>query len=424
MNRSINFTTTILFLFATGVAPQGSIAEDAHWPGWLGPHRDGWVGDVQPPAKWPETLKREWQIEVGTGYGTPLVSGNRIYVHTRQDEDEVLTCVDLNTGQVQWRKRDAVPFKMGGGGEWHGKGPKSSPVMAEGRIFTMSITGTLSAWDVESGDRLWQRNYDSQFGKSQPYWGASTSPIVAGNRVIVHFGTDEKGALVALDVETGEEIWTQGKDGASYSSPLLVEIDGVRQIVEWNHQSLAGVDSQAGQLLWEHPFPHDGSNQNMPTPTFYHDGQHARILLGAENRGIHSFQPQLKDGKWTVTKNWSQKSVALDMSSAVINGEYLFGFSHYKQGQLFCLDPKTGEVLWESPGRTGQNVMFLAIPNHIIALLDNGHLQVLAAKHDSYQKLADYQVSEKTTWAPPVLLKNGLLIKDEKMLTLWSLNNE
>ena len=230
----------------------------------------------------------------------------------------------------------------------------------------MSITGQLSAWDTSSGQLLWRRDYDTYFQKSHPYWGASGSPIVDGNRVIIHFGTDEAGALVALDVKTGEEVWSHGKDGASYSSPLLVEIEGVRQVIQWNHRAVVGVESRTGQHLWEFPFPHEGPNQNMPTPTF-HQGS---VLIGGENRGLHSLKPRVDDGNWSVKQQWFQKSVALDMSSAVMNENLLYGFSHYGLGRLFCLNVNTGEVLWQGPGRTGDNVMFLAIPGHILALTD------------------------------------------------------
>ena len=333
--------------------------------------------------------------------------------------DEVIWCLDRTTGNVQWRKHfAAVPFKTAGGGEYHGNGPKSCPVYANGRLFTMSIDGTLSAWDASSGKRLWQRNYDADFGKSHPNWGASTSPIVDGKNVIVHFGTDEAGSLVALDAGTGKEVWKRGKDGPSYSSPLLAEIDGVRQVIEWNHRALVGVESRTAKFLWEFPFPHIGSDQNMPTPTI-HNG---RILLGGENRGIHSIRPQRRDGKWTVTDEWHQKKVALDMSSAVINGDHLYGFSHYDSGRLFCLDPKTGDVLWTGPPRTGQNVMFLSAPGLIAALINKGELRILRASPQKYKQVATYRVAEDRTWAPPVLLKDGVLIKDHQHLTMWSLN--
>jgi len=391
----------------------------AYWPGWLGPRRDGWVSGFRPPKRWPTTLTKSWQVKVGTGYGSPLVAAGRVYQHARQGEDEVLWCFDLKTGKVKWRQSYPAPFKIGGGGEYHGKGPKSSPMMADGRIFTMSITGRLIAWDAGSGKRLWNRNYDSRFKKSHPYWGASTSPIVDGKRLIVHFGTDERGTLVALDVATGKEIWSQGKDGPSYSSPLLVEIHGVRQVVEWNHRALVGVESKTGKFLWEYPFPHVGSDQNMPTPAFYE----GRVFLGGENRGILGLEPRHKDGAWSVKVLWHQKTVALDMSSAVVNGGLLYGFSHYDKGRLFCLDIKTGQVLWQGPGRTGRNVMFLAIPDHVVALIDNGQLQVVSANRKAFRPTATYRVATGGTWAPPVLLDDGVLVKDKDTLTLWSLAN-
>ena len=226
---------------------------ETHWPGWLGPDRNGWVSGFEPPATWPDNLEKAWRVEVGTGYGSPLVSGGRVYQHARQGEDEVVWCFDLKTGEVKWRKSYAAPFKIGSGGEFHGKGPKSCPALADGRLFTLSIAGILSAWNTESGELLWRQDYSDRFEKSHPYWGVSTSPLVDGKRVIVHFGGDDRGALVALDVASGEEIWSHGKDGASYSSPLLAEIAGVRQIVEWNHRALVGVESKTGRLLWEYP---------------------------------------------------------------------------------------------------------------------------------------------------------------------------
>lgn len=420
MNRSycrLAAIFAVLFSLAGGVEAQVSSATEVYWPGWLGPKRDGWVSSFKAPARWPDKLEQGWRVRVGTGYGSPVIAGGLVYQHARLEGEEVVWCFDVETGKVKWRKSHSTPFKIGGGGERHGKGPKSCPVLADGRLFTMSITGVLTAWDAVSGRELWRRDYQERFKKSHPYWGTSTSPLVDGSRVIAHFGTEEEGALVALDVGTGKEIWSQGKDGPCYSSPLLVEIGGVRQVVEWNHRVLAGVESRSGRLLWEYPFPHESHNQNMPTPAF-HKG---RVLLGGENRGVHSIEPRLKDGAWTVMKRWSQKKVALDMSSAIVNGDRLYGFSHYDKGRFFCLDIDSGKILWVGPGRTGQNVMFLAIPGYIVALVDHGELQILAAGGKSFKRSASYRVADSPTWAPPVLLSNGVLVKDNETLTRWSL---
>ncbi len=339
--------------------------------------------------------------------------------HARQEEEEVVWCFDLETGEEKWRQSYAAPFKIGGGAERHGKGPKSCPALADRRLFTLSITGVLTAWDAETGEQLWRRDYASRFEKGHPYWGASGSPLVNGDRVVVHMGTDSGGALIALDVKTGDEVWNQGKDAPSYSSPILVEIEGVRQIVDWNQRALVGVESKSGQLLWEFPFPQIQTDQNMPTPTFHND----RVLLGGENRGIYSLQPQLNDGVWTVKEIWHQDKVALDMSSAVANGDLLYGFSHYGFGRLFCLDTKTGQILWQGPGRTGENVTFLAIPHYVVALINNGEVKIIKASGDGLDEEASYRISETPTWAPPVLLKNGFLVKDHETLTRWSFND-
>ena len=129
----------------------------------------------------------------------------------------------------------------------------------------------------------------------------------------------------------------------------------------------------------------------------------------------------LKNGEWSVKENWHQEKVALDMSSAVINGTLLYGFSHYGKGRLFCVNTEDGEILWQGPGRTGDNVAFLSITGHVVALIDKGELQVVAATGSGYEKIATYQVADSPTWAPPVLLEDGVLVKDQQTLTLWSM---
>ncbi|MEM7013984.1 MAG: PQQ-binding-like beta-propeller repeat protein [Verrucomicrobiota bacterium] len=386
------------------------------WTGWLGPNRDGWVDGFVAPNPWPEQLTKVWEAEVGTGYGSPLVVGDRVFQHARHEDQEVVWCLDLKDGAMIWESRFDRPFRTAPGGEFHENGPKACPVYADGRLFTMSIDGLLTAWDAENGNALWRKNYDSRFGKSHPNWGNSMSPIVDGRLVFAHFGTDDQGVLVALDTASGEEVWSHGKDGASYSSPLITELGGIRQVVEWNHEALIGVDIKSGDQLWRWPFPHIGKDQNMPTPAIHND----RILIGGENRGVYSVHPQLRDGKWSVADEWHQQRVALDMSSAVINDGMLYGFSHYDRGRLFCLDPKNGEIKWTSPPRTGENVMFLSFAGHVAALIDNGELRILRASADSYEVAASYRVANRRTWAPPVLFGDKVLIKGHQELTLWT----
>ena len=388
------------------------------WNGWLGPERNGQVPGFAVPESWPQGLSEVWKVGAGTGYGTPIVVGDSVFQHGRIKGSEVVTCFDLATGKQLWQEGEPVAFKIGGGGDLHGKGPKSSPLYADGRIFTLSITGGLTARAAKDGKLLWQNDYRNEFKPNQPYWGVSTSPLVDGEQLVVHLGNDEEGALFAFDVETGNVAWRYGKDGTDYSSPTIVEIGGVRQIVEWNHEDVVGVESQTGKLLWSFHWPHRGNQQNTPTPIF-HEGL---IIVGGEKRGIRCLEPRLTDGRWEVSERWHQEEVSLNMSSTVVSDGYVFGLSEYKRGRLFCLDPKSGKVLWQTQGREGDHASFLSVPGHVLVLSENGGLKVIKANPAKYEELVTYQVDDGPTWAPPVLLSDGLLIKAKDKLIRWRFN--
>lgn len=396
---------------------KSAIKDKTVWPGFLGKNRDGRVAGFQPPKVWPKALKRAWRVKVGSGYGSPVVAGGRVYQHARQGEDEVVWCFDLKTGKRLWRKAEPTPFTIAGGGHYHGKGPKSCPAYAKGKVFTLGITGVLIARDAATGKEIWRRGYGKNYKRPHPRWGASTSPIVDGDLIIAHFGTDGGGALIAHDIATGKTVWSQGKVGPSYSSPLVVELHGVRQVIDWNEKTLVGVDVKTGKQLWSVDAPQTMTDQNMPTPVRYK----GTILLGAENRGVRCLVPNLNDGKWTVQQRWHQKRVALDMSTAIIHGDSLYGLSHYGRGRIFRLDAKTGKVHWQGPPRTGNHAMFLSVPGHVLALKNNGRLSVIKAGGAAYTTAADYRVSKSPCWAPPVLLREGLLVKDKETLSLWSI---
>ena len=346
----------------------------------------------------------------------PIVVDGRVYQHARQNGQEVVWSVDVKTGEVLWRKEYWVDYTIPGPGTRHGNGPNSNPASSDGRLFTMSVTGILSAWDTETGELLWRRDYADHFRKPFPEWGHSTSPLIDGDRVVIHFGGAAGGFLAALDVATGEEVWIQGNDGASHASPILAEIEGVRQIVEWNHEVVAGIESETGQALWSYPLPHRGSNQNSPTPVYYR----GQILVGAENRGLRSLQPMRVQGEWKVRENWHRRDISLNMASAVVSGDSLFGKSQYKRGQFFRLHIDSSDIIWLGPPRMGEYAAFLTIPGQILVLRNNGNLQIIPAEEENYRSIASYQVADSPTWAAPVLLDDGVLIKDKYTLNRWS----
>ncbi|MEM0968759.1 MAG: PQQ-binding-like beta-propeller repeat protein [Verrucomicrobiota bacterium] len=413
MNSSLRFLLPFLFVLPAVL----SVAAPATWDGWRGPGRHAQVPDFVPPETWPESLERMWSVVVGSGYSTALVENGRIYQQARLGGEEVLWCLDAATGEVLWRSGTSIAFRPGGGGERHGPGPKSTPVLADRRVFTLSMTGTLTAWQMTDGKQIWQRDFRDDLDKPYPYWGASTSPLVENGRVYVHLGTCEDGALFCLEGKTGADVWVQRAHANCYSSPLVEEVDGVRQLIEFNHHGLCGVDLETGEVLWDYPFPHEGRSQNTPTPAL-HDGL---IVLGAEDRGMFAVRASQSDGGWTAEQVWRHRDVSLDMSSPVISEGVVYGFSHFKMGQFFGLDPDSGAVLWQGEPRGGQNASLVAIPGHVLALTDRGKLHVLRSHRDQPEIVRTYDVGSNGTWTAPALIGRSVLVKDGDELVRWRL---
>ena len=402
-------------LAATTILGSTASANSPSWSGWRGDGRDAEVADFKVPEAWPEKLDRVWSVEVGDGYATPLVKDGRIYQHAREGGEEVLWCLDAESGKTIWRKAMAIDFVPGRGGEKHGLGPKSTPTLADGRVFTLSISGTLAGWSADDGELLWKRDFRDRFDETHPYWGTATSPVVEDGRLYAHTGSCEKGALFCLDPKTGEDIWVQDQHANCYSSPLVEVVDGVRQLIEFNHHGMCGVDLKTGRLLWESFYPHRGNNQNVPTPVF-HGGL---FVAGGENRGMFAVRAWREDGKWRAEQAWKHRDVSLEMSSPVISGDVVYGFSHFKTGQFFGLDPASGEVLWRGEARAGDNAQFLSVPGHVLALNDRGELHVMRTSREKCDILRTYPVGDNGTWTAPALTGDALLIKDGDVLVKW-----
>ena len=400
----------------------------ADWPGWLGPGRDGRVPAFAAETDWAAEPREAWRTEVGSGYGSPLVVGNSVYQHARQGGEEVLWRLDAETGEPVWRKAWPAAFAAAPGGERHGAGPKASPLHADGRVYTQSITGEVRAWDADAGGPLWKYSAADRFPPGRPNWGAAGSPaflpgIGPHGAVAVHLGTDDAGVLLALAAATGDVLWELAGDGPSYSSPVAAEFGGVRQVVVWTHDAVLGVDAGTGAELWRSPLPHVGGDQNMPTPTV-HNGT---VIVGAENRGVRALRPTRDDeGNWSVAELWRTDAAALDMSTAVICDGTLYGFSHYDSGRFFALDPAAGGVLWAGPPRAGRNATFLSVlpvgdrDGRVLALTDDGRLTVLAARGAETEALAVRRLAETEAWAPPAPIPGGLLVKDGDALRRWA----
>lgn len=308
-----------------------------------------------------------------------------------------------------------IEFTAGRNGEKHGLGPKSTPAYSESRVVTLSITGVLTAWSADDGEMLWSRDFREKFGVSHPYWGTATSPVIDGGRVFAHTGSCEDGALFCIDLESGRDVWVREGLAICYSSPRIETIDGVRQLVEFNHEGLYGIDPGDGGLLWKYAYPHRANNQNVPTP--------ARVgnvfVVGGEDRRVFGVRVA-KDGEaWKAEELWAHRDAALEMSSPVVHKGLVYGFSTFKTGQFFCLEPESGKIRWEGEPRMGGNAQLLSLPGAVLTLTDDGSCRILGDGGAKYDPIRTYQVANGRTWAAPALVGDTLFIKDHAHLTAW-----
>jgi len=390
-----------------------SIAGGEEWPQWRGPHRDGALSAGDAPASWPEHLQVRWKVTVGEGHASPILARGRIFVFTRQQGNEIASSIDPASGKVIWQQSYPAPFKMHPAAVQHGEGPKSTPVLHDGKLFTFGISGILTCWDGDTGAVRWRKEF--QYREKWPLFGTAMSPVVDRGLLIAHVGGNDDGALAAFDAASGEVKWQWKGDGPAYASPIVADFGGTRQVITETQNNIVGVSASNGQLLWKIPFTTEYL-QNIPSPLLYHD----LVILSGLAKGIFAVRPAAKDGKWSAETVWRNTDISMYMSSPVLEDDLIFGFSHYKKGQFFCVDARTGATKWTSPPRQGDNAAVLIGGGNLILLKDDAQLVIAKAVGSSFEPLRNYTVADSPTWAHPLILRNGVVIKDAGTLAFWS----
>jgi outer membrane protein assembly factor BamB len=403
--RRVTLAFAALIVTATIAAGQ-SAAQD--YPQWRGKSGDGSASAFIAPSAWPDSLTRRWRIDVGEGYATPLVVGDTVYVFARRDGSEVLLAIDAATGAERWRSAYPLPYTPSGPTVAHGSGPKATPLFHEGKLFTLGISGVLSAFDAKTGKRLWQTPAPSEV----PFYSAASSPVGAKGIVIVHPGNYEP--LTAFDVNTGAIKWRAGADGF-FMSPLMVTLGGVLQVVSVTQKDVIGVSPESGAILWTHTWAGGGMGGTMPIA--YGD----TILVGAGS-GLMAFRPSQKNGAWVTETLWQTSDVTFYLSNPVVVGDTLFGLSQRDRGQYFAVDAKTGKVLWLGPPRQATNTAVVKADAVVLLLNDNAELIVARASQTAFEPLKRYTVANSATWAQPTLSGKRIFVKDVNSLTLWTVD--
>lgn len=413
MSSSSHISVALVVLAAL-VMPVSAQRASNDWTQWRGPSRDGAAPAVADANAWPEKLTQKWKVEVGQGYATPLVVGNRIYQFARKGEREVMMAIDADSGKVLWETGHTATFTMMPATKQHGPGPKSTPIFFNGRLYSIGMTGIVTAYDAASGKQLWQKPGSTVVPMFTTH---SFSPVIDRGLVVFHLGGHDEGALTAFDANTGDQRWSWKGDGPGYGSPVLADFGGTRQVVTITQGKLVGVDVATGALLWERPFV-SPNNTNSNTPVVAGD-----LLIVSSNGPPTSALRVTKQGdKWSVETVWENAEVPMRLSDAVLAGDVLFGLSTRNSGQYFGVDVKTGKTLWTSEGRQGGHAAIARAGNLLFSLEDDGELVILQNSRTAFEPLRRYKVADVATWGQPSYSGNRVFVKDETNLTLWTTN--
>jgi outer membrane protein assembly factor BamB len=433
------------------------------WPQWRGLQRDGHVQKFSAPAKWPDSLKQVWKVEVGAGLSSPVIANGKIYLLTRDGDDEIVSCYRLADGGRIWQQRYTSPFIPNVQAvitryfpASQGKGPFATPVIYKDRLYTLGIDRVLSCFDAKSGELKWRQHYQKQnipdklVYKCSPcgcgqddkeysapgecpacrmglaalgmettaslgegnYYGTSASPLIDGKTGIVNIGNLTGGSVIAFDLQNGQEKWRWQGPPPSSSSPIITTLHGARQIVVLTRENFAGLDVATGQQLWSFAIE---SNAQIVTPIVFED----LVVFSAYRSPTTAIRIKKGGSSWSAEKAWGMNDVTLYTSTPVLVGDKLYGLSYTNRGQFFAMEVRTGKLLWTSEGRQAQGAAILSAGAALLALTDEAKLIVMTLDISSYKTLAIYQVASSPTWAHPVIWERNVLVKDETALTLW-----
>ncbi len=388
------------------VAPPATARVD--WPGFRGPRRDSVIRGVQIETDWVTSPPQQlWRRAIGPGWSSLAVRGDILYTQEQRGDDELVAAYRVSTGAPVWRHKDPVRFYESNGGA----GPRATPTLSGGRLYSLGATGIVNALDARTGAVIWTRDAATDTGAKLPGWGFTGSPLVVADTVVVA----TSGRLVAYDKSTGQPRWTAQTKGGSYSSPHLATIGGVPQIVMLSGFGASSVSLADGAVLWENAF----EGTPIVQPVLLSGGD---LLISSADAmgglGVRRLTVSGGASGWTVEERWTSKGLKPYFNDYVVNDGHAFGFD----GRILsCISLEDGAKKWKG-GRYGQGqLMLLPDQDLLLVLSEDGELALVSAKPDEYKELAKVPALNGKTWNHPVLAGDILLVRNGEEMVAFRL---
>ena len=409
---------TVLALAATAASTFAA----ASWPAYRGPSGDGTTDEKLAGTLWRgKGPKVVWKAPTPAGFSSFSVADGKAFTIVSRDVDgvpsEVAIALDAATGKEAWAF-PLKPVKYDGGGDsgaqgnGGGDGPRSTPTVANGKVYVMGGALNLACIDAATGKAVWEKDIVKDFGGKNIQWQNAASPLVEDGVVFVAGGGNGQ-ALIALKADSGETVWKAEDDKMTHATPVAATIHGTRQIVFFTQKGLVSTDPKSGKVLWRYAFPYRISTAASPIVS-------GDLVYCSAGYGVGAGCARIAregDG-FTATELWRKEGeqVANHWSTPICKDGYLYGmfsFKKYGSGPVCCVELKTGEIKWSEAG-FGPGNLILTGGDTLLALSDKGELVAIAAQPDKYKELARAKVVDGKCWSTPVLAGGRIYARSTK----------
>jgi outer membrane protein assembly factor BamB len=389
------------------------------WPQWRGPERSGHALNEAPlPASLPPTPKLDWRIEIGGGFSSPVVAAGKVAFLDGQAGKEVVHLLNASTGKELWH----VPFADLYQDEW-GPGPRSTPIIDGDRLYVQSCKGEFRCLALADGKELWRTSFEKDFGVT--FFGSKGEEgtasrrgnngcgVIDGTRIYLQVGSAKDASLVAFDKQTGKLLWKSEKDEAAYSSLMMANVCGARQVIYFSADALMGLEAAGGKLLWRVPLK-TFAKRHASTPIIYGDS----VIVNSHTFGLMRLKITKSDDKFQAAQVWVNRDMKINIATPVMVDHYLF--SQGPGQDLVCVDAEDGKLKWSHGGFGEKYGTVIAVDKRLLVLSDRGQLVMLAADGEKYSELGRAQVCGKT-WNHPAYSEAKLYVR-EGLTSGWKLS--